>query len=164
MSDTTFGTLINSYYTGITTLMGSGQTLEYVMGVHIVPKLEDVQFLDWSTTPPFIIIHWDDFSPEPDAMSGTAISYRFDYPVILSGFVEYHDENTGFLGDSTAGIYGTKDLYEDILSEYLDDTLSETTMSSTLINVSFARQGGEFLTGYHQVHITFEHLQLLRAT
>ena len=99
MSDTTFGTLINSYYTGITILMGSGQTLEYVMGVYIIPKLEDVQFLDWSTAPPFIIIHWNDFSPFPDAMSGTAISYRFDYPVILSGFIEYHDENIGFLGE-----------------------------------------------------------------
>ena len=153
-------TICNAYYTGIGTLMASGETFEYIKERHILHP-QDTLFIDFSATTPFILIYPNDWSPVVDVMSGDVTSDFNSYSITLSAFVRYPNATYGFLGNST--IKGTSQIFADIKSTYNNNTLSGSSLASQLTNVSFRRLGIEPLNEYHQVHCTFEHLWIDRG-
>lgn len=152
--------LMNAYYTDVTERMQTGGALEYIQAIYLLHP-NDVQFLDWSSPAPFLLIYVNDFMPEPDSQ-GCLRSDIKRYPITLSYFVEFPDENLGYLGEQSYDWKGVIDAYEDLFDLYNRNTFSNTSIECVCTNISFQRLGGEPLAGYHQCHITFQHTQIDR--
>lgn len=151
--------LVNAYLTTIQAKMLTGEVLEYVRAVYVC-HLNDAQFLDLSTPAPFILISLDDYRPQAESL--TLRSDRKEYPVTLSYFVEFPDENLGFLGDANFSWKGTADAQDDLYELFHGNTFSETSLGCVCDNISYQRRGGGALTQYHQCHLTFRHLWIDR--
>lgn len=153
-------TLIQAYYSSITTEMLVGGDLRYVKACYMLHP-NDTQFMDWSSPNPFILLYANDFAPIPDGV-GCLRSDRKEYSIGLSYFVEFQDENLGLLGDADYEWKGTIDAYEDLYHLYNRNTFSDTSIQAICANISFQRLGVEPLAQYHQCHLTFLHTHIDR--
>ena len=150
--------LLNSYLSTITAQMVAGQTLSYVQAVYLLHP-NDTQFLDWSTPAPFILAYVNDFQPIPDSMP--LRSDQKNYPITLSYFVEFADENLGLIGDADYAWKGTIDAMDDLYNLFNRQNFS-TSLQCITIGISFQRLGIEPLNHYHQAHLSLQHLWIDR--
>lgn len=153
-------TLVNAYYSSLTTEMQAGGTLDYVKAGYILHP-NDTQFLDWSSPAPFLLLYVNDYTPTPDSM-GCLRSDLLNYQIGLSYFVEFPDENLGLLGDPDYEWKGTIDAKEDLWNLYNRNTFSDASIEAICSNISFQRLGVEPLAQYHQCHLLFTHTHIDR--
>jgi hypothetical protein len=153
-------TLIQNYYTSVTTEMEDGGRLDYIRACYLLHP-NDTIYLDWSSPSPFLLIYINDYVPIPDSF-GCLRSDLKEYSVGLSYFVEFQDENLGYLGDDDYDWKGIIDASDDLYDLYNRNTFSDASIEAICTNVSYQRHGSPPLSGYHQCHLTFQHRHLDR--
>lgn len=159
MSDIT-KLLLQAYYDRLTTARLT--TLNYVMHHEIVqPPLSSPS--SWHAALPCVFVQVGNVALTPACFEGTYKSDLKRYQIMLSGFVEYYDENYGAMGKTT--LYkGAIDLATDLETIFNRETFS-LSQACLLQNISYSKLSlpqfeGTTDTGsfVHSCELTFEHL------
>jgi hypothetical protein len=146
--------ILQNLYDDIYTESESGGALEW-MCPHAVYVVQSPAFFsyDHSTPEPFILIYPGSITLEPDTIS--CRSDTKDATVFLSIFTEFHDENEGVLGDTTAGTKGIVNMVADIETRYNRNTLSISGHDELECYLQRIIYNQVIVPAYHQAHLQF---------
>jgi hypothetical protein len=153
--------LLQAYYDKITTERLT--TLNYLVHHEIVQPPLSVRS-SWHTALPCVLIQIGNVTLTPACLEGVYKADTKHYQVILSGFVEYYDENYGAMGKSSLNYKGAIDIATDLETIFNRQTFS-LSQACLLQNISYSKMSlpqfmgdgdpGNFV---HSCELTFDHL------
>jgi hypothetical protein len=150
--------LLQAYYNEIDALKGSH--LSYLAHHEIVQP--PLSLSGWPGNLPLVLIQPGSVTLTPDCMAGTYRSDTKHYTIILSGFVEYYDENYGTMGKDALNYKGALDLAIDLEANFNRKTFG-LSLACVLTSINFSKlslpqfeeTGGSWV---HSCELTFDHL------